>query len=351
MPAALENPALEEVFQQLGRLESEPARRKFLSGNKDLVRAEVLKQLADLVLEKIRVDTKEALRLADAALLIARRLRRKEFLALGLRTKANALYASGDNRASVEHHEKAIELYESLGNDKEAGRTLSSSIQPLILLGEYDRAFQAAERTREIFTRIGETRRIATLENNVGNISHRQDRFEEALAHYERAYKTFHEHQDWERVAMALSNMAMCLISLNDFSRSMDCYQRARKLCEQHNMPLLVAQADYNIAYLYYFRGEYSRAIEMLFATRRACEVTGDAYHLGNPMTTAVDRVKPFHAEDARPCRGCARPLGDVVEDGAAVGNDFLCFFKAAGCRAYFAQVLCDLSERLRRQP
>jgi len=280
MPAALENPALEEVFQQLGRLESEPARRKFLSGNKDLVRAEVLKQLADLVLEKIRVDTKEALRLADAALLIARRLRRKEFLALGLRTKANALYASGDNRASVEHHEKAIELYESLGNDKEAGRTLSSSIQPLILLGEYDRAFQAAECTREIFTRIGETRRIASLENNVGNIFHRQDRFEEALAHYERAYKTFHEHQDWERVAMALSNMAMCLISLNDFSRSMDCYQRARKLCEQHNMPLLVAQADYNIAYLYYFRGEYSRAIEMLFATRRACEVTGDAYHL-----------------------------------------------------------------------
>jgi CHAT domain-containing protein len=270
----------EALFSQLGQIESEPARRKFLTRHKSLAQPEVVKQLFDLVLEKIRVNTREALHLADAALLIARKLRRKEDLALGLRTKANALYASGENRAAVEHHEQAIEIYEVLGNHKEAARTLSSSIQPLILLGEYDRAFAAAERAREVFTTLGERRRIAILDNNVGNILHRQDRFEEAIRHYERAYLTFSDFQDWEHVAMTLSNIAMCSISLNDFARSLDCYQQARRLCEQNNMPLLVVQADYNIAYLYYFRGEYSRAIEMLFATRRACEVTGDAYHL-----------------------------------------------------------------------
>jgi CHAT domain-containing protein len=280
MPVATDKMSQEELFSQLGRLEAEPPRKKFLSRHKELVGAEVVKQLADLVLEKIRVDTKEALHLADAALLIARRLKRKEDLALGLRSKANALYASGDNRAAVEHHQQAVELYESLGNGKEAARTLSSSIQPLILLGEYDRAFRASERAREIFTRLGETRRVASLENNVGNIFHRQDRFEEAISHYELAYKTLSEYEDWERVAITLHNMAMCLISLNDFPRSLDCYQKSRELCERYGMPLLRDQADYNIAYLYYFRGEYSRAIEMLFATRRACEVTGDAYHL-----------------------------------------------------------------------
>ena len=269
----------EELILQLAQLENEPARRKFLSRYKSLAQREVFKQLSDLVLEKIRVDTRVALHLADAALLIARKLRRKEDLALGLRTKANALHASGDNRSAVEHHEQAFKIYEVIGDQKEAARTLSSSIQPLILLGEYDSAFAAAERAREIFTRLGETRRIASLDNNVGNILHRQDRFEEAIAHYERAYKTLSEFQDWERVAITLHNMAMCLISLNDFPRSLDCYQKSRALCEQYGMPLLRDQADYNIAYLYYFRGEYSRAIEMLFATRRACEVTGDAYH------------------------------------------------------------------------
>lgn len=279
MPASPAKTSRKELISQLGKLETEPARRRFLSHHERLLRSETVKQLADLVLEKIRVDTKEALHLADAALLIAQKLRRKEDLALSLRAKANALYASADNHAAVEHHERAIALFESLGNEKEAALTLSSCIQPLILLGEYDRAFQASERAREIFAKLGEPRRIASLENNVGNIFHRQDRFEEALAHYERAYKGLTECGDWERVAITLHNMAMCLISLNDFPRSLDCYKKSRELSERYGMPRLRDQADYNIAYLYYFRGEYSRAIEMLFATRRSCEANGDAYH------------------------------------------------------------------------
>ena len=281
MPATETRNIREELFAELGRLDNDAARVKFVARHKALlVSKESVVQLAELVVEKIRVDTREALALADGALAIARASRQKENLALALRAKANALYASGNNRDAVEHHEKAYKLYETLKNRKEAARTLSSSIQPLILLGEYDRAFQASERAREIFTEQGETRRIASLENNVGNIFHRQDRFEEALEHYERAYKTLSEYEDWERVAIALHNMAMCLISLNDFPRSLDCYQKSRALSERYGMPLLRDQADYNIAYLYYFRGEYSRAIEMLFAARRACEASGDAYHV-----------------------------------------------------------------------
>jgi CHAT domain-containing protein len=280
MPTAITKITWEELLSRLARIEKDADRRKFLTRHKALIRSEVVKQLADLVLEKIRVDTKEALHLAEAAVLIGRKLRRKEDIALGTRAKANALYASGENRAAVEHHEQAIQMYEALGNLKESARTLSSSIQPLILLGEYDRAFKSSGRAREIFTQIGEFRRIASLDNNVGNIFHRQDRFEEAMLHYESAYKTLSAYEDWERAAVTLHNMAMCLISLNDFAKSLDCYQRSRELCVRYDMPLLRDQADYNIAYLYYFRGEYSRAIEMLFATRRACEVTGDAYHL-----------------------------------------------------------------------
>jgi tetratricopeptide (TPR) repeat protein len=266
-----------ELLSELSSLESGAMRQNFLSRHKALLRSEFVKQLADLVVEKIRVNTAEAMRVAEAALLIAQKLRRKEDLALALRAKANALYACGENRAAIAHHERAFRLFEELGERLQAARTQSSSIQPLILLGEYERAFKAADQARETFKDLGQTLRIASLENNVGNIFHRQDRFEEALAHYERAYQVLSEQGQWERVAINLHNMAMCLISLNDFPRSLDCYQKARNLSERYGMPLLRDQADYNIAYLYYLRGEYSRAIEMLYATRRACEVSGDA--------------------------------------------------------------------------
>ncbi len=270
--------SMENLIGELGSLETDAARRKFLARNRSLVRSDVVKQLAHAVADTLRTDAHAALRLAEAAVLIARKLRRKEDLALALRAKANALYASRDNLGAVEHHDQAFKIYESLKIWKEAARTLSNSIQPLILLGEYDRAFAASERARQIFTDLGEERRLASLDNNVGNIFHRQDRFDEALAHYERAYKALSALEDWEHVAVTLHNMAMCLINLNDFPRSLDCYQKSRDLCMRHGLPRLRDQADYNIAYLYYFRGEYSRAIEMLLVTRRACEMSGDIY-------------------------------------------------------------------------
>ena len=279
MPGTRSAASTRNAIAQLARLSTEADRRKFFTRHRGLIRKEFVEQLAELVVERVRVSTQEALHLADAAILIARRLKRKDALAPSLRAKANALYSSGDNRAAKEHNQQAFQLYESLGDWKEAARTLSTSIQPLILLGEYDQAFHAAERAREIFTRLDDQRRLARLEINVGNIYYRQDRFEESIAHYERAYQGLLPYKEVEGIAVVLSNMAVCLISLNDFARALATYQRARAFCLQHNMPLLVAQADYNIAYLYYLRGEYSRAIEALYAARRACEATGDAYH------------------------------------------------------------------------
>jgi len=279
MPVARDMISINELLPELSRLAEDSDRQEFLARYPYLLRASVVQQLAPLVVDKIQVDAREALRLAESVVLIARKLRRKDNLALALRAKANALYACGNNREAVEHHDQAYEIYASRRSWKEAARTLSNSIQPLILLGEYDRAFKASQQARKIFVRLGEGKRIASLENNVGNIFHRQDQFEQALIHYERAYEALAGYQQWEHAAAALSNMAMCLINLNDFPKSLDCYRKARELCVKYGLPRMRDQADYNIAYMHYLRGEYNRAIGMLFATRRACEASGDMYH------------------------------------------------------------------------
>src|SRR5438132_10128905 len=269
----------EALIEELARTRNESEREQLVSSNPTLLSAEVVTDLLAKVVERVRVDIPQARSLAESAMLIAKKLGGKEEIATGLRARANALYASGDHKEAVAHHDQALELYLQAGNQMEAARTLSTSIHPLILMGEYDRAYEASEQARQIFTQLGDPWRIARLEINAGNIFHRQDRFEEALAHYERAYAGMIEHRDVEGIAVVLSNMAVCLISLNDFARALSSYRQARKVCEKAGMPLLVAQADYNVAYLYYLRGEYGSAIERLYAARRACEATGDAYH------------------------------------------------------------------------
>lgn len=273
------DPKLGKVLAELARLSDEASRDEFFARNRWLLSTQSVEGLAEAVREYVRVDVKKALAFAEAAVAIASRVGDKDARARALRAKANALWFVGQNQSAANFHAQSIKLFEEAGNLAEVGRTLSGSIQPLILLGEYDSALQAANRAREIFTSLGDAVRLARLEINVGNIYHRQDGFAEALACYERAHEQLLPDKDAEGMAAALHNIVVCLIALNDFEKAIAVYERARAFCEQHNMPLAVAQADYNIAYLYYFRGEYTRAIQMLSATRETFQKTGDPYH------------------------------------------------------------------------
>ena len=272
-------PSKPSTLEKLFALDDPVKRNQFLSRNRKLLKPELVRELTEKVREQVRVDVQQALRTADGALSIAQKLPGQIPLALALRAKANVSYARGEHALAIDFHEQAVALFDGAGEAHEVARTLSGSIQPMLLMGEYNRAFAAADRARKIFSDEQDSWRLARLEINVGNIHYRQDRFAEAMACYERAYRGLPEDKDPEGIAAVLSNMATCYISLNAFPKALESYQKARQFCSDHGMPTLVTQADYNIAYLHYLRGEYSRAIEMLRATRIHAKKVGDAYH------------------------------------------------------------------------
>ncbi len=272
---------IQELCTELGRLPDEASRSAFLDSSPQLIQVSTVEELAETVRRKVRVDVPEALRLAEAAVAIAQRMRDDFALGLSLRAKANALWFMGQCKPAVELFRQAALLFESTGNMSEVGRTLSTSLQSLALLGEYENAFSTAQRAREIFTQLDDTWRLARLEINVANIYHRQNHFQQALAAYQRAYEQLLPHNDAEGVSGALHNMAVCLIALDDFHGAWEAYRKMRDFCQRFDMPLMVAQADYNIAYLFYLRGDYARALELLRVSRDTCLKNGDRYHLG----------------------------------------------------------------------
>lgn len=259
---------------------SEAARlSEYLNLQPALLRTSVVRQLGEAVRQEVRVNIERAHHLADVALEIAHTINDAEALGLANRAKANALWFGGQLHLAIELFDAAVEQFEEAGAEQEAGRTLSSSIQPLILLGQYDRALAAAERARGIFRHANDLWRLSRLEINVANIHQRQARPAEALANYERAYHQLEPYKDQEAMAAALHNMAVCLIILNDFERALETYRRARKVSTESAMPLVVAQADYNITYLYFLRGDYQLAIDGLRATRELCNKNRIEYH------------------------------------------------------------------------
>jgi CHAT domain-containing protein/Tfp pilus assembly protein PilF len=265
------------VLSALSSLSDEKARLSYLR-KKKLLRAKYVSELNVATQKEFRFNTKNALMLAEAAILIARRIRQKELLAQSLRVKANVLAAGGQYQAAIDLYESALKIFEKIADPEGIARTLMAVIQPHIMLGTYDKAYKAAERARKILLKLGDSRRIARLENNVGNIYHRQDRFEEALAHYEIAYRELLPHGDSEELTISLNNMSMCLIGMNDFARALDTYQRAKELLKTRDLPLIHLITDYNVAYLHYLRGDYRKAIEMLKNSRIAAEQISYTY-------------------------------------------------------------------------
>ncbi len=277
----IKDPERDALLPALAHLESAAERSKFLDSHIELVRADVIDWLTEVVRQQARIDVSATLAIADFTVELAHRLASPNALAQSLRAKAHALFVARSHREALEYYEKAMAMFRAASQSTELARTLSSSIQPHILLGEYEHALRAADEARKIFLAEGNHWRLARLELNAGNIFHRQDRWLEALERYEQSYQYFlpNKDQDPEGVAVALHNMAVCLISLNDFRRAMSVHEEAREFANQHKMPLLASQADYNIAWLFYLRGDYSIAIDRLRSTREVCRKNGDNYH------------------------------------------------------------------------
>src|SRR5262249_55682813 len=319
----------EELITRIAKLRTEAARKKFSSTHRRLATPDAVRQLADVVRRYTRINTRDSLSIAEFTVMLAGSLDDQPALAHGLLAKAGALYAVGENRQSLACNAQAVEIFRSLGITTDLARTLNASIQPHILLGEYDKAMAAVAEARAIFRAEGNEWRLARVEQNAGNIFHRQDRFDDALKSYEHACRYFlaHEDQDPEGLAVTLHNMAVCLISMNDFHRALATYQQSREIAERHSMRLLIGQADYNIAWLHYLRGEYGRAIEMLRTARENCRKTNDQYHFA---LCHMD-LSEIYLE-----LNLSREAEQMARDGAASFEKLKLGYEAAKCYANF---------------
>src|SRR5438045_421455 len=135
---------IEELCGMLCTLQDEISRRAFLDRSPQVFHAEIVEGLSEAVRHRMRVDVPQALSLAEAALTIAGQLHEEKALARALRAKANVLWFIGQCKRAVDLFQEAARLFEKAGDMNEVGRTLSSSIQSLALLGEYETAFSAA---------------------------------------------------------------------------------------------------------------------------------------------------------------------------------------------------------------
>ena len=271
--------ALPGLIDQLTASAERSSVLELFTQNPELRKRSTILHIAEAVNHLAREDLTRAERLALAGACLADLLDDDYCRARTGRAVGNTQVLRGKHTEALGTFNTALGQFRKLGEDLEEAATLSSSLQPLIYLGRYSEAFERAQSARAIAERHHDELFLARLEINFGNILHRQDRFSEAVQHYERALVTLERLGQPRDCAVGWVNLAVCHISLNEFRKAEIAYQNARSISAQHDMPAIVAQADYNIAYLHYYRGEHNQAIHLYQQTRLYCERVGDQYH------------------------------------------------------------------------
>ena len=278
-PTETQELSASNAIERLLAIPEESARRSFLQQNPRFQHRDVVLFLAGEVPKIARIDMDRALQSAELARWLAELLNDDYCRGRCARATGHILQLKGRLRESLAEYDKALTIFSRLKLEPEVAITLSGSLQPLILLGDYKESRRREERARKVFKAHGDELRLARLDANLGNILHRQDRFEEALVLYRRAEQSLQRFDATDDIALVLNNVAVCHISLREFGSALETYERLRAYSEARQLHLLSMQVDYNIAYLHFLQGDHNRAIGLYQKTRLICERNGDRYH------------------------------------------------------------------------
>ncbi|MGH9477249.1 MAG: CHAT domain-containing protein [Terriglobales bacterium] len=242
--------------------------------------------LAEALAQAGRLEASAPGALGPAAALLLERARASgvmEYIALAERACGNLAFLASDYGPAVEHYRAALA---GLGahEDIERGRTFSSLLHPLVMLGKVEESLAAAAAARACFERAGDQHRLARLDINLASVWFRQDQFAQALAVIERAQEGLEagggESDDHEAWAAIRVTRAVVLINLARFEEAEQAFEEARAYAVAHALPALAAQADYNIGYLYFLRGHWVKAIRALDRARETAAASQDKLHL-----------------------------------------------------------------------
>jgi tetratricopeptide (TPR) repeat protein len=266
------------LIDRLITAENIPARENLTQQVKELRERSVLVAIADAVNRMAREDLRRAEHLAEAACWVAERSGDLFSQARTRRASGNLQVLRGKYVDAIQTFQACAEQFATIGEEIEVAATLSTSLLPLMYLSRYSEALERARQAREIAERRQDNLLLARLDINVGNILHRQDRFPEAILHYERSLATLDHLGEKRDCVIAWLDLAVCHIAVNDFFRAEDAYNNARELALSENMTSIAAEADYNIAYLYYRRGDYLQAMRLYQQTRQYSQRVADYY-------------------------------------------------------------------------
>lgn len=223
------------------------------------------------------------------------------------------LHISGQAELAVAKLDEAAARFKAIALPALAASTQVNKLHALALLGRYDEALDCGLLARDVFLAHGESLGAAQIEQNLGNINFRRDRYGAAEALYRESLARFEQEGDPNQLVLIKTCLATALIYQYKFRDAVSLYEQALALAGQTGHLVGQAAIYCDLGCLALFQGRYDRALNLLETSRRRYAELGmrhetaiaeqelaDAYlelNLASEAAVTYERVIPTFAE------------------------------------------------------
>lgn len=280
------------------------------AGAADLRLAYLLK---DVCLEGWSSEPVRAQGAAAALRALAERVGDGETAALAEWCGAIGALVEGRMEAALALLDAAEARLRGLGRPDVAASTQISKLIALAMLGRYDEAVECGLRAREVLDAHGDLSSAAKIEQNIGGIYLRRDRYREAEQFLEQARRRYRALGDQLLLARAENGLALAHTLQHNFRAAEELYTQALARAEASDLAVTQAEIEASMGNLMLFQGRYDRALDYLERSRRRYASLGmshqsavaelelaDAYlelNLAPEAASVYERVIPVFAE------------------------------------------------------
>jgi CHAT domain-containing protein len=293
---------------------SNAERDALLRHHSALADVELAYALKEICYDAFTVEPSRSIQAAAALTSLANKNNSQVIQALADWANAIAALIQGQMEPAISHLDSAERQFLALDQELEAATTQLSKLIALAMLGHYDEAIECGLRARAVFLAHNDLLSAGRIENNIGNLYFRRERYNEAEEFQRLAREKFIELRvDLKQLAIINNCLANTHAVLHKFKSAEELYQQAEQQAKAAGLPVTLAEIEGNIGNFALLQGRYDRALDYLERARRryvsldmphqstiAEQEIADAYlelNLPREAATIYERIIPRFAE------------------------------------------------------
>jgi tetratricopeptide (TPR) repeat protein len=179
---------------------------------------------------------------------------------------------------SIKAYEKALKVFEKLGDVKGAAQTHNNLGIVYADMGEWTKAIEFYKKSLETYEKLGDVHGAAQTYGNLGLVSAGMGEWNKAIELYQKSLETFEILGDVQGVAQTYCNLGPVYAGMGEWTKAIEFYEKSIETFEILGGVQDAARTYGNLGSVYYRMGERHKAIEFYQKSLETLEKLGDVH-------------------------------------------------------------------------